>query len=212
MSRVKPLFTYTVESSKLGEFPTDMLRRDSSRPATDADAALIEALNFGNPAKDKLPERVSVTLLSESRFAPMVERWESFGWRVTQSDNPYITPSLDPALDRDALRRKEIGKLRVAVLKANASMPFGTEFGGVREALSEAFEVATRDAEWRREALGFCKGVNRMLVRTGAGPYMPAYAEALTCAQLLLGADTLGMVQGMQAQTALAVAALGNAS
>lgn len=83
------VFHYTVEGSKYGEFPLDMLRRDCSQAATPADAALIERLCAFGEGKADLPRVVQVNLtLTSERYPPNVERWESFGWRVIASDHP----------------------------------------------------------------------------------------------------------------------------
>jgi hypothetical protein len=83
----KPFF-YMVEGDPL-TFPADMLRRDDSQPSTDEDADTIKALiqGFERTADNR---KVSVMLTSSSRHAPLVDRWESFGWKVVSCTNPLM--------------------------------------------------------------------------------------------------------------------------
>jgi hypothetical protein len=60
-----------------GRFPLSMLRFDEAFPATDEDAAKIEATFDGHV------RRWEITLRSNARFAPTVGRWESFNIEVS---------------------------------------------------------------------------------------------------------------------------------
>ena len=61
-------------------FPSDMLRRDGSRPATERDRIAIERLS-GDSCEDRADfQDVDVSLIGPSD--PNTERWESFGWKV----------------------------------------------------------------------------------------------------------------------------------
>ena len=61
---------FTVEGA--GTFPFDMLRYDACYPRTGADSTKLE------PTETDKRHLVLV-----SRFEPTRERWESFGWNVT---------------------------------------------------------------------------------------------------------------------------------
>lgn len=87
------LKTYVVEGSKYGEFPLDMLRRDDALPYGEDQAALVDRLCAFGEGKQDLPKLVRVTIASKSRFAPNVQRWESFGWRVVECSDPCIVLS-----------------------------------------------------------------------------------------------------------------------
>jgi hypothetical protein len=61
-------------------FPTDMLRHDGSRPATEADRLMIDRLS-----QDFAPDRdvfrdVEIKLVGPNK--QNTARWESFGWQV----------------------------------------------------------------------------------------------------------------------------------
>lgn len=64
---------YNVEGS--GHFPLDMLRYDSSYPASESDANRAE---FNSGTRTVVLERVS----EDKDWAPTKGRWESFGWQV----------------------------------------------------------------------------------------------------------------------------------
>jgi hypothetical protein len=103
--------TYVVETSKFGEFPMDMLRYDSAEAATPEDAGLIERLNdYMGPGKEGLPKRVRVTLKTDSRHAPAVERWESFGCKVVECSDPtallFRNPRKTAPADPDTVMRQ----------------------------------------------------------------------------------------------------------
>ena len=67
---VKSLFEFTVRGR--GQFPFDMLRYDQCWPKAEAPDV---------PALTRTAEERSLTLLGT--HSPTVERWRSFGWRVT---------------------------------------------------------------------------------------------------------------------------------
>jgi len=61
-------------------FPTDMLRKDQSRAATDGDQAIIDRLS-GQFAPDRDAfEKVEIRLIGPNK--PNTARWESFKWEV----------------------------------------------------------------------------------------------------------------------------------
>lgn len=61
-------------------FPTDMLRHDGSRAATEGDAAMIARLS-GDYAPDRAAFRdVEINLVGPRK--PNTARWESFSWAV----------------------------------------------------------------------------------------------------------------------------------
>lgn len=63
-----------------GRFPIDMLRYDSAYPRTGDDASKIESAVTGELRKWE------ISLCSESRHAPTVDRWSSFLATVTEID------------------------------------------------------------------------------------------------------------------------------
>ena len=69
-----------------GGFPIDMLRYDSAYPARASDAADIQGSlgdDPGNPVSLANREVWEIDLISALRNAPTVERWSSFGVKVT---------------------------------------------------------------------------------------------------------------------------------
>lgn len=60
-----------------GYFPVDMLRYDRCFPVNSEDATRIQerCLDFSQTS--------TVTLESDARIVPTKDRWQSFGWRVT---------------------------------------------------------------------------------------------------------------------------------
>ena len=68
-----PYVTFTVEGA--GSFPFDMLRYDGCYPRSERDSAAIKA-----------DGRRTVTLIARERFSPTTARWESFLWRVIETD------------------------------------------------------------------------------------------------------------------------------
>jgi hypothetical protein len=77
--------TYTVEGR--GEFPADMLRRDGAAPTDAASRMAMERVGIDLPLR-------RVTLTSAYRGAPLVARWNSFGWKVVDcsDENVGLTP------------------------------------------------------------------------------------------------------------------------
>ena len=74
---------YVVEGR--GEFPSDMMRRDRSRPASDEDRAKVEATREGG-----LSGRDTRRITLETRERETLdERWLSFGWRVVRPLRPW---------------------------------------------------------------------------------------------------------------------------
>jgi hypothetical protein len=78
MKRIRKKFT--VEGS--GVFPFDMLRYDACWPRSEAtDSLALQAGLYGEGA----PKR-QVTLLTDSVSSPTIRRWESFTWRVLNTE------------------------------------------------------------------------------------------------------------------------------
>ncbi|UTC28225.1 hypothetical protein GURKE_01940 [Brevundimonas phage vB_BpoS-Gurke] len=88
------MFTYTVELNCCAEFPLDMLRYDDAGAATAEDQALIELMQDISSDRSQLARDVAITLTTTSRHAPHVKRWESFGVKVIESDNPLTAVEL----------------------------------------------------------------------------------------------------------------------
>ena len=66
-------------------FPADMLRRDDAKPATPADAELVERLSgeFAPDGTDFLATHtVNLVMPEAARRRPNTARWESFDWQV----------------------------------------------------------------------------------------------------------------------------------
>lgn len=74
-------FQYVVEG--VGLFPLDMLRKDEAAPVGDDDRAVVDAAS-AEPGDEAARGRHRVKLRSRARFAPVTDRWESFGWRVVE--------------------------------------------------------------------------------------------------------------------------------
>lgn len=73
---MKYLTTYTVRGN--GSFPIDMLRYDSSFPASEVDSHAIERDGITEEGRE-----VTVAHYSNRKgWLPTFGRWESFGWRV----------------------------------------------------------------------------------------------------------------------------------
>ncbi|USN14058.1 hypothetical protein KABACHOK_02220 [Brevundimonas phage vB_BpoS-Kabachok] len=83
------MHTFTVELRYSAEFPLDMLRYDSATAATGDDQALIDLMSVNGSDRSQLNKTVHITLKSSDRHAPHTLRWESFGVRVIETDNPY---------------------------------------------------------------------------------------------------------------------------
>ncbi len=73
---------YTVRGS--GEFPVDMLRYDSSYPATEVNSHIAEGEqdHLGRVTVRPAPRAVTLERIGPKDWTPSVARWESFGWRV----------------------------------------------------------------------------------------------------------------------------------
>jgi hypothetical protein len=75
--------TYAFHVIGSSEFPIDMLRYDSCYPAdTESALAIQRSLN----AETGFTEPCSAKLIGQMRFGPTVKRWESFGYRVVDSE------------------------------------------------------------------------------------------------------------------------------
>lgn len=64
-----------------GKFPLDMLSFDKAVPLDTASCNSIEN-SFKKPHRTR-----TVQLWTEKRFGPTKARWESFGWRIIQSES-----------------------------------------------------------------------------------------------------------------------------
>ncbi|AFO71550.1 hypothetical protein phiCbK_036 [Caulobacter phage phiCbK] len=97
-------------------FPSDMLRYDDARPATEGDANLIKALESEDPSLSDLRNRVQIKLIRPANGLPAVKRWESFLWKVVGGDEEVAADvAWRDALDnRDALRKSGLAKLTPA--------------------------------------------------------------------------------------------------
>jgi hypothetical protein len=73
---------FTVRGS--GSFPFDMLRYDQCWPESESrDSWKLDV----TPMTDEYyGQRREVTLLTDSPYAPTVDRWKSFTWEVLKSD------------------------------------------------------------------------------------------------------------------------------
>lgn len=160
-----PMISYTVQSTKWGEFPVDMLRRDEARAATPEDAAMIERLSAWSDKSD-LPKTVQVSLVAPARSGiPLVARWESFGWKVIACSDPTVV--LDTTrLDADDLRVKLVRKIADGVVRLRGHIHMARP---VYDAIKHASEVAARDMPHRMRAIGMCEGVLFVLV-SGVAP------------------------------------------
>lgn len=195
-AKVLKTYTYVVESSKLGEFPLDMLRRDESQAATPADQKLIDRLKSFGEDKADLPKTVRVTLVMTSeRYPPLVARWESFGWKVIASNHPlsYGLPATAAEADADDVvphfRRKTLKALSDAVVRLK---PYVYMAEVVHLALREATEACEYDPEHREKALGHCVGV-RSVLKTGK------------TASMLTGEDTEALIAALDVATDMLV-------
>lgn len=96
-------------------FPTDMLRHDRARPATQKDHDLIERLS--GAASDPAFRKVRIDLVVEDR--PTDARWRSFGWTIV--GDPEIEQERAIAREteaQEALRRSALRKLTPAERQA----------------------------------------------------------------------------------------------
>lgn len=92
------MFTFTVELHCCAEFPLDMLRYDDASAASAEDQALIDLMQDISSDRSQLARDVAITLKTTSKFAPHVKRWDSFGIKVIESDNPLT--AVEQALAR----------------------------------------------------------------------------------------------------------------
>lgn len=192
----KPPYTYVVEGSKYGEFPLDMLRRDESRAATPEDQALIDLLKSMGEGKEHLPKFVRVTLVTEcQQFPPNIERWESFGWRVVESNHPRNYGQVSKPRgweDPDAVRQKTVKKIAEAVVRLRGYVHMADP---TYDAVRYAGDVAAQDPPYREKAIGFCEGVERVLASNKVAGFLTgedvdALRGALILTRELLIADT----------------------
>lgn len=215
----KEHYTYVVQGSKYGEFPLDMLRRDDSQAASPEDQALIDRLKAYGEDKADLPKTVRVTLtMSGRQYPPLVERWESFGWRVIASDHPYSYGL--PAKVKDAVeaykepppdRRKALKALADATIRLKLYVHMADV---VYTALRAATDVVDVDPEHRQHAIGHCHGV-RAVLKTGktasmlTGQDTDALIAALDVAvDLLTYQDTLYIQSFIGLRPSLAISSL----
>lgn len=95
-------------------FPPDMMRRDGSVAASDADQALIDRLSGEHVDDvDDLSREHEIHLRmadGPSRYPPNDERWRSFGWRVTAPEDPFA------ALAEEGRRMKALHDSALALL------------------------------------------------------------------------------------------------
>jgi hypothetical protein len=146
--------TFTVQSSKYGEFPLDMLRRDNCTPATPEDTAMIGRLGLLSDKSD-LPKIIQVKLVAPwYPGRPTVARWNSFGYSVIECSNPTVL--LEPQTPHpDDLR----GKLMVKVAKAVVRLRGHSHMAeSVYDVVRYAVDVGARAPAERQEALGACQG------------------------------------------------------
>ncbi len=162
-AKKEPPYTYTVEGSKYGEFPLDMLRRDESRAASPEDQALIDRLVAYGGGKDDLPKRVKVTLQTDCRqFPPNIERWSSFGWVVIASDHPrnYQDQLGTKFRHVDELREKTMKKLASEVVRLRGLVHAAEP---AYNAIRNAADVAGKDAPYRQQAIGYLSATQQIM-------------------------------------------------
>lgn len=109
-------FPYTVRGH--WPFPLDMLRRDGSRAATDADQALIDQLS-GDHVDDAGVgfNVVDINLVGPNK--PNTERWGSFGWTVpTDVDYQWHMQRQREANERRQLADQALAKLTPEEIEA----------------------------------------------------------------------------------------------
>jgi len=193
----KTKYTYVVEGSKYGEFPLDMLRRDESKAASPDDQALIDRLVSMGEDKADLPKTVRVSLTTISTYAPHIERWKSFGWRVIASNHPrsYDLPDTAPdpsePLHPDDLRQKTMKALAAEVVKLRGLVHSAAP---AYMAISYAVDVAAQDRVNRAQAIGYVTATQQ-IIRSGDYPGLfnskdkDALGEALEYARVLLMYD-----------------------
>ena len=109
------MHTYKIELNRRAEFPLDMLRYDDAAPATITDEGLIDLMKDISSDRSHLPQTVTITLRTLARAAPHTRRWESFGVRVIESDNPLseisapvrAKPSAETRLDGFSIGKRD---------------------------------------------------------------------------------------------------------
>lgn len=124
-------------------FPTDMLRRDYARPATDEDAARIDSLtqeSSPDPVGGHLRRHI-VNLVSA--VFPNIERWKSFGWNVVESPMTTtqpapLTQAASPAM-QDAIR-DYVSACEALITYESEYLHKGDEWEELFSAKSEAYE------------------------------------------------------------------------
>ncbi len=81
--------TFTVEGAFA--FPIDMLRHDACWPLTETDSDAIADDHLGEINVTRSRKRkVTLTRVARMHWAPTVNRWESFGWKVIERDSSPI--------------------------------------------------------------------------------------------------------------------------
>jgi len=144
-------FTYVVEGH--WQFPLDMLRKDGSRPATEADRALVERLSKDlaefldesmSPEERRADRtrkhRIRLVIPDATRFQrPVIARWESLGWEVVESSDPLLVPVhvADKAARVAEGRRKDLVASALAKLapeEAQAVMEHFSRLGAANAA------------------------------------------------------------------------------
>lgn len=84
---------YTVRGA--GAFPLDMLRHDSSYPATETDSSIAQGDedHLGRVTVRPAPRAVELAHTGTARaWLPTFDRWESFGWEVDPAVFSEVTP------------------------------------------------------------------------------------------------------------------------
>lgn len=97
-------------------FPTDMLRRDGSEPASPKDRALVERLSGPVAPEPEGLETFVVDLVIQDagRAVPNAARWASFDWSVVGSE----IPAYDAAGVMARRRREALAKLTSEEIEA----------------------------------------------------------------------------------------------
>ena len=160
------MHTYKVELNRVAEFPLDMLRYDDAAAATSDDQALINLMANLSADRSHLPKTVAITLRSPLRFAPHTKRWESFGVRVVESDNPWsrvsapVRPRTPLTLDDLSISKRDADAYEITY-RGSGAHPYGAgrvarlraafteNDGGVRTATPGTWEIL-----WDGKTLG----------------------------------------------------------
>lgn len=101
-------------------FPPDMLRRDGSHPATEADVELIARLTKDHcDDLSDIRNVVDVTLQMDhsDNVGPNFERWKSFQWEVVDPVDPMAEVRAEAAR-KQALRESALAKLTPEEIEA----------------------------------------------------------------------------------------------